>query len=311
MRLEAVTDQNFCEDDYLIANPDVRAAVEKGVFASGRQHFQSHGYREKRYQRAPLIFFVHVPKTAGSTVNSYLMKLLPDGSIHSEGWFYDDANMHRLDALSWVSGHIPYSVASTRIRQFTNRRVEYFACVRDPTDRVRSHYNWVIEIFHRSGYDSNLEVVKGMSEQIRNSGYGIPAIQANLLKYRWHFLDIQAIYLAKDREPVAGGSFGSFKFVATPDRLTDLLYTMTGKKVSVARRENKSSKHFDPQLFREPEMESFLRRHNALDEQLFEFVRSGNLCNQNETRILSQRMSRPWKERARGLALRAKRYLGV
>ena len=305
MRLEAVTDQNFCEDDYLIANPDVGAAVEKGVFAGGRQHFQLYGYREKRHQRAPLIFFVHVPKTAGSTVNSHLMELLPGGSIHSEGWFFDDANMQRLDAFSWVSGHIAYSRASTRIPQFTNRRVEYFACVRNPTDRVRSHYNYLIEIFHRSGYDDNPDWVKGMSEQIRKSGYSIPAIQANLLEYKSHFLNCQTLFLARDDQPVAG-VFGTFKFVATPDRLPELLYTMTGKNVSSARRENESSQHFDPQLFREPEMESFLRRHNALDEQLFEVARSGKLCKPTEAWISPQ-----WKARARALALRAKRRLGA
>ena len=303
MRLEAATDQNFCEDDYLIANPDVRAAVEKGILASGWRHFQQHGYREKRHQRAPLIFFVHVPKTAGSTVNSHLMELLSDGSIHSEGWFFDDANMRRLDTFSWVSGHITYSWASTRIRQFTNRRVEYFACVRDPTDRVRSHYNYLIEIFHRSGYDNNPDFVKDMSEQIRKSGYSIPAIQANLLEYKSHFLNCQTLLLARDDPPVAG-AFGSFKFVATPDRLAELLYTMTGKKVPLVRRENESSRHFDPQLFREPEMESFLRRHNALDEQLFELARSGKLSNPTEAWT-----SPPWRARAHVLALRTKRRL--
>ncbi|OWK19671.1 hypothetical protein AJ88_38505 [Mesorhizobium amorphae CCBAU 01583] len=124
-----------------------------------------------------------------------------------------------------------------------------------------------------------------------------------MLEYESHFLNCQTLLLARDDPPVAG-AFGSFKFVATPDRLTELLYTMTGKEVPLVRRENESSHHFDPQLFREPEMESFLRRHNALDEQLFELARSGKLSNPAEAWT-----SPPWRERAHVLALRTKRRL--
>ena len=45
---EVATPQNFVEDEYLAANPDVAEAVRKGTCASGRLHFHMHGSREGR-----------------------------------------------------------------------------------------------------------------------------------------------------------------------------------------------------------------------------------------------------------------------
>ena len=41
-----LTEDNFDEDDYLAQYPDVRAAIERGEFASGREHFQLRGRQE-------------------------------------------------------------------------------------------------------------------------------------------------------------------------------------------------------------------------------------------------------------------------
>jgi hypothetical protein len=43
--------ENFHEDAYLAANPDVSRAIQGGFFRSGRQHFLIHGHGEGRYLR--------------------------------------------------------------------------------------------------------------------------------------------------------------------------------------------------------------------------------------------------------------------
>jgi SAM-dependent methyltransferase len=49
LRLEQLaTPENFNEEGYLFANPDVAAAVRDGIFPSGRSHFDTSGYREGR-----------------------------------------------------------------------------------------------------------------------------------------------------------------------------------------------------------------------------------------------------------------------
>src|SRR5262249_19800219 len=48
---DIATDQNFDEQAYLLANPDVAAAVASGHFTSGRVHFDIHGRNELRHLR--------------------------------------------------------------------------------------------------------------------------------------------------------------------------------------------------------------------------------------------------------------------
>lgn len=45
------TDDNFNEQSYLNAHPDVAEAVRKGVFPSGRKHFEEYGKKERRSLR--------------------------------------------------------------------------------------------------------------------------------------------------------------------------------------------------------------------------------------------------------------------
>lgn len=47
---ELATSENFNEAAYLAANPDVRASVADGQFASGKIHFETFGQSEKRSQ---------------------------------------------------------------------------------------------------------------------------------------------------------------------------------------------------------------------------------------------------------------------
>lgn len=39
----------FNADDYLSANPDVKASLSQGIFSSALQHFQQHGNAERRF----------------------------------------------------------------------------------------------------------------------------------------------------------------------------------------------------------------------------------------------------------------------
>ncbi|MFO1098507.1 MAG: class I SAM-dependent methyltransferase [Xanthobacteraceae bacterium] len=48
---EPVSHENFREDAYLAANPDVAAAVAGKAFRSGIDHFRQHGFREYRKQK--------------------------------------------------------------------------------------------------------------------------------------------------------------------------------------------------------------------------------------------------------------------
>lgn len=94
---------------------------------------------------APPLFFLHIPKTAGSSNNAFLRSLYGAGNFqdHTENLLPDltsgRARALRVDA---VSGHIPlwawnlYEGAENYLR---------VTILRDPWARVVSHINWVYQ----------------------------------------------------------------------------------------------------------------------------------------------------------------------
>lgn len=97
-----------------------------------------------------LIFFVHVPKTGGSTVNSCLREYEKNGLAACEHIIHDDAKLaEAANTLSWMSGHVDLVTAHQRLRRVTSRPIRFFSCMRSPREQVRSNYNWLIEMFHR------------------------------------------------------------------------------------------------------------------------------------------------------------------
>ena len=51
--METVLGRRFSEREYLAMNPDVRAGIAAGQFASGRDHFEKFGHAEGRLGRQP------------------------------------------------------------------------------------------------------------------------------------------------------------------------------------------------------------------------------------------------------------------
>lgn len=72
------TSQNFDEDAYLLANPDVRAAVQKGVFKSGSSHFDVFGQNESRkLDRSNLPEFKQLTRKKKERIKPFLREDVP------------------------------------------------------------------------------------------------------------------------------------------------------------------------------------------------------------------------------------------
>jgi len=120
----------------------------------------------------PISVFIHVPKTAGSTVNDYLERLSAHGSSHIESWINDDAvASEKMLQLDWVSGHVQFPQMRARLAANTARHLRFFTLIRDPIKQLMSHYNWLIEIYHRGNvfYDGHPQRIKEISQAIRAS----------------------------------------------------------------------------------------------------------------------------------------------
>src|SRR3546814_10943077 len=98
----------------------------------------------------PLIVFIHVPKTAGSTVNAIMKGHSPNGRGHIEELLDEDMEFKKaVNNLDWMSGHVRRDTIAIRIREVSRRPVRFFACVRNVTDHLASHYNWMLSRDHQ------------------------------------------------------------------------------------------------------------------------------------------------------------------
>ncbi len=226
-------------------------------------------------QSDPLIVFVHVPKTAGSTINAHLTEAGP-GRDHCEFLLSDVAGLtETVRDSTWISGHVPYHRLLPALEAVTDRPLRLFTLIRSPKEQVMSHYNWLIEIFHRSPkfYGSHPDRVKEISEQLRSNDNDDPAVVvANLERYRGLFLDCQTKFVLGRARRWPGHAIDErldrYEFVGL-DRVDELLTVMLGTMPEQAARENTSRYHFDKAVFDAPEIEEYLHTFNQVDNRLY------------------------------------------
>jgi hypothetical protein len=92
---------------------------------------------------APLLAFVHIPKTAGGTVISMFAAAYSKSGVR-DGGNYLRSPQRTVKAVTnprkqegrVLAGHVPYGV----YREHLPRDTEYMTFLRDPVDRVLSHY---------------------------------------------------------------------------------------------------------------------------------------------------------------------------
>lgn len=230
---------------------------------------------------APLIVFIHVPKTTGSTVNAYLKRSGARGASHVEAWIDDSTiTAAKLLELDWVSGHVPFSKMLARIRAQSSRPVLPFTLLRDPIKQLISHYNWLIEIYHRRGrfYEGHPDHIKEISESIRKSDNTSPSQVITQLKaFSRLFLNQQSrIVLSSHSKTLTNAEFTeglkAYEMVATEGQFSHLIYQMTGRAENGRIRKNVSKYHFDPSVFESAELRAFLAENHAADIALYRYV---------------------------------------
>jgi hypothetical protein len=91
----------------------------------------------------PLVIFMHLPKTAGSTLSRIMGRQYPAAGVlrlydSGTGVELGSLSKDRLDALRVVVGHFCFGA-----HQFVSRPCAYVTVLREPVDRVISHYYFV------------------------------------------------------------------------------------------------------------------------------------------------------------------------
>lgn len=218
----------------------------------------------RRSRHKPLVVYVHIPKTAGSSIN-HALQGWGRGTSHVERYRSEPAEFLKIAARAdWISGHISRAQFEQLLVPL-DRPIRWFSSMREPGAHVASHYNWLIEIFHKGGkfYEGHNSKVKEISETIRASDNADPdQVIQNLNRFRGLFLNMQSRYLESRQGDAFAG--GDFEYVCD-DSDIDMLLDCMGPGRRGVPRENASAYHFDKAIFRTAKLQSFLVKANADD----------------------------------------------
>ena len=170
----------------------------------------------------PLIVFVHVPKTAGSTVNRVLWLCSHRGYEHCE------TNPQPLLDLAlhndWLSGHFPRDGFAAALI-WLGRPIEYFSAVREPVSQILAHLNQLrarsVSAWALHGHEMQL-----LAAEVQATDFSEPSsIIALLLRYVHVFLDCQARY-------ILGGDFASISDSEVARRVATYSHVATTQNLS-------------------------------------------------------------------------------
>jgi hypothetical protein len=102
-----------------------------------------------------LTVFIHIPRTAGTTFTRLLKSAHPSDSVGFVGnvfkggggsdprrvaWLRESAAEHTR-GFAVLAGHLPFGVHA-----YLPRDARYITFLRDPVDRVLSHYHWMMRL---------------------------------------------------------------------------------------------------------------------------------------------------------------------
>jgi len=233
------------------------------------------------FEATPLIVFVHVPKTAGSTVSRALQLCSYRGREQCHNFPAPDLIEYARHG-DWLSGHLPRDAFEARFAGLDRAR-EYFSAVRHPVEQLVSFLNWHLEVSRRvelSGlgpFPGNEPIVVDIRATDFSNELSIIAL---LEKYADVFLNCQSLYIiGHDFATIAEDEFyrrlASYCYIAREHNLLNLYRAFGFVELPEhieALRENVAHRHFDDSAFKGGALQEFLARRHAHDFQLYEAV---------------------------------------
>jgi hypothetical protein len=158
---------------------------ERGL---GRRGPKSGG-RPERAREAPLTVFIHIPKTAGTTLTGVLRKNYPPDTVRTLGNVFAGAGTPSRGPLERIrnsgrvltrdihllAGHIPFGV-----REFLPDDARYITFLRDPVERTLSHYYRILTL-HRAKPKPGLPEEPTLEQMLEQREYLFDNLQTRML----------------------------------------------------------------------------------------------------------------------------------
>lgn len=231
------------------------------------------------------IFFIHVPKTAGSSFNTFLAKHF-SGRNHCEAYLAPDQmtmlNLSELKILDYISGHLKLDTF------FWNNfsKEEYFllAFLREPVEHLISHINWVMHIHDISAdfFNGHPKVIQQMSLELRSLNlYDTDSFVSSLQKYQGLFKNTQSKFFVTKPEDITNDSV--VEQVSKLDMIgfTELYEESLRKFINLNNLGVEPEIHkvnqnpcyrIQKDILENDSIYNFIREYNAIDDAVYRFL---------------------------------------
>lgn len=223
------------------------------------------------------VVFVHIPKTAGTTMRTVLRRLYPDGHrVHIRAFTQDALETKSGRAIgtralerTCIFGHMVFGV-----HRYADQAVDYLSMVRDPVNRVLSDYYYVLQTPWHECYDPVVTqhytlrdyVTSGVTTYTDN-------IQVRMLSGEGKAVPYGACTAAM-LERAKTNIDDRFAVVGVTERFDESLILMQralGWRTPWYVRKNKTKRR-PPREAVSDEVRDLIREQNALDVELYQFA---------------------------------------
>jgi hypothetical protein len=236
---------------------------------------------QERLRGGSPLAFVHIPKTAGATVTGMLAAAYSRAEIHKAGNYMKGQEKTTNKVQNWHSqggrvsvGHVPYCVFRDRLPADT----QYMTFLREPVDRVLSHYYRHVHIqdparARRLSAERRKERATSIEQALEE--LQLPVLRNLATRFLcgepdpWGELPKLAIYSAK-------ANLRQFVFIGIQEQFEDSverLQAMLGVNVP---REDYTDRHVSSERPGVGDISDSERalivEHNQLDAELYEFA---------------------------------------
>ena len=241
------------------------------------------------------VLFMHIPKTGGTSFNTFVRNHFPEGStvIHMEDIDPDDQRALAQQKI-YLAGHLPLRLIKER---FDLSRFDLITMLRDPYRQLHSHVSWVKNIGADPGSDyfqKHHELFQDLALRLNRTDFSIvddlpsltrdlPANLCSLFDNNQtrHFLETEPAAVTEAHLFAAIDNLDCFKLVGTTEKYDEFtaafcsLYDIGSPARGERFNESRSQRLFDCD---DPSARSRLLPLVQYDLRLYEFVANGMPC---------------------------------